>query len=160
MLKLEGEDFASQSTVWINGMPYPVVEQGTDRYVELPTEEDCMLVTYTYHVGDASDVHTQYPTGMKVYKVSGGTMQHIPELDDLLQYSGSSIRITGKKGIRMITSLTQSNKSALTGNGLAGYKLVEYGTMLCWASEIASGDALVMGKSFTRSNFACLCQHR
>ena len=84
----------------------------------------------------------------------GGVMQHIPELDNLLQYSGCSIRITGNKGIRMITSLDKNTKAALTGSGLAGYKLVEYGTMLCWASEIASGDALTLGKSFTRSNFA------
>ena len=150
LLKLEGEDLLSQSTVWINGLPYPV----QNGYVALPGEGDCYLVTYTYHVGDANDVHSQYPTGMKIYKVTGGTIQHIPELDNILQYSGSSIRITGKKGIRMITSLTKSNKAALTGGGLAGFTLVEYGTALCWASEIAAGDALVLGRPFTRSNYA------
>lgn len=154
VLKLEGEDLLSQNTVWINGLPHPVKGDGENRYVEFVSEEDCMMVTYAYHVGDANDVHTQYPTGMKVYKVSGGKITYIPELDNILQYSGSSIRITGKKGIRMITSLNKSTKAALTGKGMAGYTLVEYGTTLCWASEIAEGDALVLGRSFTRSNYA------
>ena len=153
-VKLEGEDLAKQKEVWIEGLPYPVITVGEEKYVELPNEKDCILVTYTYHNADNADVHTQYPTGMKVYQVSAGKLTHIKELDNLLQYSGSSIRITGKKGIRMITSITKANKTALTGTGLAGYKLVEYGTALCWAKEIKDGDALVLGRSFTRSNYA------
>ena len=153
-LMLSGEEFADQDTVWIEGLPYPVEDNGVSRYVELPTEDDCYMVTYTYHTGDASDIHTQYPTGMKVYKVSDGQITYIPELDNLLQYSGASIRITGKKGIRMITSLTKTNKTALTGKGLAGFKLLEYGTALCFAHEIPQGDALVLGRDFTRSNYA------
>ena len=153
-LVLTGEDLTKQKEVWIEGMPYPVITAGDIKYVELPTEKDCILVTYTYQNANNPDIHTQYPTGMKVYKVSGGKITHIKELDNLLQYSGSSIRITGKKGIRMITSITKANKTALTGKGLAGYKLVEYGTALCWASKIKEGDALVLGKSFTRSNYA------
>ena len=153
-LMLSREEFADQDAVWINGLPYPIQGEGHDRYVELPTEDDCYMVTYTYHVGDANDIHTQYPTGMKVYKVSDGQITHIPELDNLLQYSGASIRITGKKGIRMITSLTKTNKTALTGKGLAGFKLLEYGTALCFAHEIPQGDALVLGRDFTRSNYA------
>ena len=153
-LMLSGEEFAGQDTVWIEGLPYPVEDNGVSRYVELPTEDDCYMVTYTYHTGDASDIHTQYPTGMKVYKISDGEITHIPQLDNLLQYSGASIRITGKKGIRMITSLTKTNKTALTGKGLAGFKLLEYGTALCFAHEIPQGDALVLGRDFTRSNYA------
>ena len=154
LLQLDSEAFADVETVWINGLPYPVIASGDDRYVELPAEGDLTMVTYTHHVGDPNDIHTQYPNSMKVYAVSEGVVKHIPELDDLLRYSGSSIRITGKKGIRMITSLTKESKAALTGKGLAGYKLLEYGTALCWASEIKEGDALVLGRDFTRSNYA------
>ena len=153
-LILNNEEFEEQDTVWIEGLPYPVEDNGVSRYVALPTEDDCYMVTYTYHVGDANDVHTQYPTGMKVYKVSDGQITYIPELDNLLQYSGASIRITGKKGIRMITSLNKETKNALTGKGLAGFKLLEYGTALCFAHEIPQGDALVLGRDFTRSNYA------
>ena len=122
--------------------------------VALPEAEEFLLVTHTYHEGDGQDVHTQYPTGMKVYQVKDGKITHIPELENLLQYSGSSIRITGKKGIRMITSIEKDKKSALTGKGLAGYTLVEYGTVLCFASEIPEGDGLVLGRSYARSNYA------
>ncbi len=154
MLKLEGEDFLNKTTVYINGLPYPVVASGDERYVELPTEEDCSIVTYDFHVGDPDDVHTQYPVGMKVYIVSDGEITYVEELDNLLQYSGSSIRITGKKGIRMITSLYKNTKSALTGKGLAGYKLVEYGTVLAFAHEVEGDGDLVLGKSYSRSNYA------
>ena len=154
LLKLEGEDLLKQQEIWINGLPYPVIKADKGRYLQLPTAGEQLMVTYSYHVGDANNIHTQYPTGMKVYKVSQGKITYIEELDDLLQYSGSSIRMTGNKGIRMITSLTKENKEALTGDGLAGYKLVEYGTAIAWAKEIQVGDALVLGKSFARSNYA------
>ena len=153
-LKLPGEHFAECSTVWIEGLPYAIQGQGDDRFVVPPAQEEFYMVTYTYFAGDGQDMHTQYPTGMKVYLVSDGEITYIPELDNLLQYSGSSIRIVGKKGIRMITSLTKENKKALTGDGLAGFKLLEYGTALCFASEIQEGDGLVLGREFTRSNFA------
>ena len=79
----------------------------------------------------------------------------IPELDNILQYSGSSIRITGNKGIRMITSITLDNKYALAyGNGLGGYKLLEYGTALCFASDLEGGKSLILGQEYTRSNYA------
>lgn len=148
------EELAKEATVYINGLPYEVKKDGDGRYLEVPQAEELLLVTYSYHKGDGQDIHTQYPTGMKVYLVKNGKITHIPELDNLLQYSGSSIRITGKKGIRMITSLTKQNKTALTGQGLAGFKLVEYGTALGFASEIPEGDALVLGRSYTRSNYA------
>ena len=82
------------------------------------------------------------------------TATYVKALDNILQYSGSSIRITGNKGIRMITSITKDNKSALTGKGLAGYKLVEYGTALCWAKDLEGGKPMVLGQSYVKSNYA------
>ena len=77
---------------------------------------------------------------------------YVPEFDNLLQYSGSSIRIKGVKGIRMITSIDKTVKNALTGKGLAGYTLAEYGTALAWAADLENG--LVLGQDYTKSNFA------
>ena len=76
----------------------------------------------------------------EVQAIAGNIQRLNEELTDLLQYSGSSIRITGKRGIRMITSLTQDNKAALTGAGLAGYTLVEYGTVVQWAEKLGGKD--------------------
>ena len=150
-------DFDGQTDVSIDGDRYPIQEEGEKRYVTLPAS--CGLLTiYTYVSGDATASHTNYPTSMRVYRIlredTGATVEHIPELDDLLIYNGCSIRVTGKQGIRMITGISKSNKAALTGSGLAGYTLVEYGTVVCWADGLPAGETLTLGKSCARSNFA------
>jgi len=155
---LEGQIAADVTQVWIDGQRYPVEHDGTAPFVSIPNTNATNLVIYTLNAPNATDIHTQYPTGMKVwildYKNGAYTDTYVPELDNLLQYSGSSIRITGKKGIRMITSVTKNNKSALTGKGLAGYKLVEYGTALCWAKDLEGGKPMVLGKPYVKSNYA------
>ena len=149
--------FAGTDTLYADGQPCAIIQSETGLYVDVP-EGTALLVAYTWHVGDETDIHTKYPTGMQVYRIVNGetgyTAEYIPELDNLLQYSGASIRIVGVKGIRMITSITKGNKSALTGEGLAGYTLEEYGTALCWATDLAPGEDLVLGKEYTRSNYA------
>ena len=159
LLVMDPEVLGDHSSVWIDGLIYPVQTENGKSIIQLPEGDAFYMQTYTFHIGDESDVHTQYPTSMQVWKVEKNaegvfTAQRIEELDDLLQYSGSSIRITGNKGIRMITSITKGNKSALTGEGLAGFTLEEYGTALCWATDLAPGEDLVLGKDYTRSNYA------
>lgn len=75
-------------------------------------------------------------------------------LDDILQYAGSSIRVTGNKGIRMITAVDQNKKNALTADGLAGYTLQEYGTVISWASCLNDRRPLILGQSYSKSNYA------
>lgn len=146
------------SSVWIDGAEYLVTSDGSQLHVLLEQTDATNLVIYTYNDPNAEDVHTQYPTGMKVWMLKfendAYTATYVPEFDDLLQYSGSSIRIKGVKGIRMITSVPSSAKQALTGKGLAGYTLVEYGTALAWASDLEGGNPLVLGQSYTKSNYA------
>ena len=157
-LVLTGTELENQSTVWIDGVPVSIEKDDVgNSYVTLPENSSSILVTYSYNTG-SGDRHTQYPTGMNVYRVektdSGMTVQHLPDLQNLLQYSGCSIRITGNKGIRMITSIHKSTRSALMGDGLAGYTLVEYGTALCRASALAGGAPLVLGGAGVKSNHA------
>ena len=157
-LDLTGEsDFDGQTDVSIDGDRYPIQEDGEKRYVTLPAS--CSLLTiYTYVSGDATPSHTNYPTSMRVYRIlredTGATVEHIPELDDLLIYNGCSIRVTGKQGIRMITGITKSNKAALTGSGLAGYTLMEYGTVVCWADNLPADENLTLSKGCARYNYA------
>jgi len=152
---LDPETFGD--TVWVDGKPHSVIRDESGCYVKLPDAEVTLLVTYTFHM-ESKDPHTQYPTGMRVFRITddgtGKKAEEIEEFADLLQYSGSSIRITGNKGIRMITSIEKSKKDALTGAGLAGYTLLEYGTALCWSSDLTGGASLVLGQSYTRSNHA------
>ena len=157
-LELTGTELENQGTVWIDGAPILVQKDDAgNSYVTLPENSSSILVTYSFNTG-SGDRHTQYPTGMKVYRVektdSGLTVAHLPELDNLLQYSGCSIRIVGVKGIRMITSISKSTRSALMGDGLAGYKLVEYGTALCRASALEGGAPMVLGTPGVKSNYA------
>lgn len=140
-------------TLWVDGVPHEVDTAGK---IDLDGMDAKTAVLYSYHDG-GSGVHSQYPTGMKVWhlkQVDGYyTAEYVPELDNLLQYSGSSIRITGNKGIRMITSVNQDTRNALTGNGLANFKLLEYGTLLAQTSKLGN-NPLVLGGANVKSNYA------
>lgn len=157
---LDEAAFLNQATVWVDGIERTVYESNGSRYVELPAETNpSNMVTYSYHTGDASDVHTQYPIGMEVWALKKNadgsyTPAKVEKLKNILQYSGSSIRITGKKGIRMITSIDQNKKKDLTSSGLDGYKLLEYGTVLAWSSDLAGGKPLILGANYAKSNYA------
>ena len=152
-------DFDNEENVTVNGRTYPI---GTDggRYVNLPETGD-ILQRFTYLNGTYSAAHENYPTGMTAYRIirqeGGAKLERIDGLDDLLIYSGCSIRISGKQGIRMITGITQDNKKALTGKtGLAGYTLEEYGTLICWNTDVTSGDDFSLDMSCARHNYAYL----
>lgn len=143
----------SIDSVWVDGKEYPVTKIAGGIRVELADENATNLVIYTYNDPDASDIHAQYPIGMRVWLLSyedGYTATYVPEFDNLLRYSGSSIRVTGKKGIRMITSIDKDLRTSLMNEGLAGYTLVEYGTAVSWT---ANGTP-ILGKDSTMSNYA------
>ena len=130
-LDLSGVDLGGDpGTVWIDGEKEPINTSGGSHI--LLSEEAEFLTTYTYtQNGEGND----YPIGMRVYrfhrKDTGVTLEEITEFENLLNYAGCSIRLSGKQGIRMITGITQDNKKALTGKaGLAGYTLEEYGTVV------------------------------
>ena len=143
---------------WIDGVEYPSISKNENPCILIPHADAKTMVTYSYANTDSTDPHLQYPTGMKVWKlhVEGDYYKptYIEEFDNLLQYAGSSIRITGTKGIRMITGIDKTKKAALTGDGLAGYTLVEYGTALCWASNLQGNQPMVLGQDYVKSNYA------
>ena len=132
-LDLSGLDLGGdQGTVWIDGEKKPINTSG-GRHILL-SKEARLLTTYTYKQNDSGD---DYPIGMRVYrfhrKDTGVTLEEITEFENLLNYAGCSIRLSGKKGIRMITGISQTKRSALkSAQGLAGYTLEEYGTVVMW----------------------------
>ena len=150
---LDLTDTGLTGTVTIDGKDYPIEEDSGKRFVTLP-EAGTLFTTYTYG-GDSAH---PYPTGMNVYaierKTTGSTAAELPEFQDLLTYAGCSIRISGKQGIRMITSLDEATKKALTGKGLAGYTLEEYGTMVSWTDALGNGSFLRLGEDYAKSNYA------
>ena len=141
------------SGLWAEGGEMPLV----DNSIHLKSPSSFLLTSYTYN-GASTDVHQNYPTGMEVYSVGTDdqgqtTVAPVAELGNLLRYSGCSIRITGKPGIRMITSLTKEAKAALKKGELAGYTLEEYGTVAVWSSDL-DNQPLTLNTKKSRSNYA------
>ena len=158
-LVMDSAVLGDHASVWIEGAEYPVVNNNGQSLIVLPEGDSFYMTTYTFHVENTSDFHTQYPISMKVWHIQKEednqyVAVHIQELDNILQYSGTSIRVTGKQGIRMITSMEKSKKDSLTSEGLAGYTLKEYGTVVTWTSRLEGGNPLVLGRSYSLSNYA------
>ena len=134
------------SGYWAEGGEREIAQSET---IELTNPSSRLLTQYTEGMNAQSD---PYPSGMKVFVLNEDNQpEEIPALENLLQYSGCSIRITGKPGIRMITSLTKEAKELLKKGELAGYTLEEYGTVAQW-SENLGGQPLTL--STGNSNYA------
>ena len=155
LLDLTGLNLAGDIT--IDGVDYPIEASNDTLYVTIPETGD-LFTYYGYKNIWASNEHSNYPTSMSVYAIertpTGSTAREITELQDLLTYAGCSIRISSKQGIRMITALDEATKKALTGKGLAGYTLEEYGTVVSWTDALGNGSFLRLGESYARSNYA------
>ena len=142
-------EFDGKTTVTIDGKEYPIEEMAgylqripTQRYVNLP-ETGNLLTIYSFKDGTPTGSYTNYPTGMQVFRITrqegGAKAEEITEFANLLNYAGCSIRVSGKKGIRMITGIDQNVKKSLVSKaGLAGYTLEEYGTVVQWADTLGS----------------------
>ena len=149
-------EFEGKTTVTVDGVEYPIEETGDRRYVNLPETGD-LLTIYSFKDGTPEGSYTNYPTGMQVFRITrqegGAKAEEITELANLLNYAGCSIRVSGKKGIRMITAIDQGVKKSLVSKaGLAGYTLEEYGTVVQWADKLGS-DTLNLNNS-TMKNYA------
>ena len=127
-------EFDGKTTVTVDGKEYPIEEMNGTRYVNLPETGD-LLTIYSFKDGTPTGSCTNYPIGMQVFRITrqegGAKAEEITEFANLLDYAGCSIRLTGTKGIRMITGIGENARTALTGaRGLAGYTLEEYGTVV------------------------------
>lgn len=127
-------EFDGKTTVTVDGKEYPIEEMNGTRYVNLPETGD-LLTIYSFKDGTQEGSYTNYPIGMQVFRITrqegGAKAEEITEFANLLNYAGCSIRLTGTKGIRMITGIGENARTALTGaRGLGGYTLEEYGTVV------------------------------
>lgn len=154
--EIAGRHGGKTLTLCVDGRDYYPDSNGSFGSIELSEGGKKLITAAEYNLPFGSDVHKMYPTAMYVYSLSnngGYSLERLSGLDNLLSYGGSSIRISGNKGIRMITGIESSAKSALIGGGVSGYKLEEYGTLLCWASEIKN-SSLSLSDSYARHNYA------
>ena len=156
-------EFDGKTTVTIDGKEYPIEEMAgylqripTQRYVNLPETGD-LLTIYSFKDGTPTGSYTNYPMGMQVFRITrqegGAKAEEITEFANLLNYAGCSIRVSGKKGIRMITGIDQNVKKSLVSKaGLAGYTLEEYGTVVQWADTLGSNTLNL--SSSNKKNYA------
>ena len=149
-------EFDGKTTVTVDGKEYPIEEMGGERYVNLPETGD-LLTIYSFKDGTPTGSYTNYPTGMQVFRITrqegGAKAEEITEFANLLNYAGCSIRVSSKKGIRMITGIDQNVKKSLASKaGLVGYTLEEYGTVVQWADTLGSNTLNL--SSSNKKNYA------
>lgn len=133
----------SGAVAYVDGVAKPLTAQGGYGFVEVEGSGAHSVVLYEFN-SNSADPHAVYPTHMYVWTVTEKGGSYIAKryygFNDLLRYAGSSIRITGKKGIRMITGMASGTKSALANGGVLGYTVVETGTLLAWSDRVENGS--------------------
>lgn len=164
-LSLNGTSLEGK-TVYIDGVAYTGEDgvKGEKVSITLSNGNAKTAVIYTWNkTGADVDAHEKYPTAMYVWVLSQEDGMYVSTrmsvLDNLLTYAGSSIRITGKKGIRMITGVSETAKKGLTSSkGYNGYTLVEYGTIVAWVDELNGADLVLStpgvkgGQAYSKAN--------
>lgn len=141
----------TDATVYLDGVAYKA-EARNGKYVV--TAKDSTAKTAIMYQYNGSGV----PVGMYVWSLSYGkgayTATAVPELQDLLTYHGFSIRIVGKAGIRFKTGIATELRNKLATEGVAGYKLKEYGTLVMNNANTAQypmikgGEKVLSGMSY------------
>lgn len=115
------------STIYVDGIPYTPQVRNNRRIVTVPDGNAQAAVVYRYNENGA-------PIGMYVWTLEYRNNAYVateqPDLTDLLTYHGFSIRITGKAGIRFKTGISTDLRARLLGDGVNGYHLKEYGTLV------------------------------
>lgn len=115
------------TTVYLDGVPYSGVSRNGRYIVTAPGSDAKSAVVYQYN-------ESGVPVGMYLWTLQyqngayAATPQ--PDMQDLLTYHGFSIRIVGKSGIRFKTGISADLRNRLTGEGVDGYVLKEYGTLV------------------------------
>lgn len=127
-ITLEIPEGYDDTTVYIDGIEYAVQPKDGTVTLELPDETAGSATVMRYNEKGA-------PVGMYVwtleYKDYAYEVTAQPKLTDLLTYHGFSIRITDKSGIRFKTGISADlRKKLLQTDGVDGYLLKEYGTLI------------------------------
>ena len=124
---LQIPDGYDASTIYVDGIPYTPQVRNNRWIVTAPDGNAQAAVVYRYNENGV-------PVGMYVWTLEYRNNAYVateqPELADLLTYHGFSIRITGKAGIRFKTGVSTELRSRLLSEGVNGYYLKEYGTLV------------------------------
>ncbi|HWQ58191.1 MAG TPA: SpoIID/LytB domain-containing protein, partial [Clostridia bacterium] len=116
----------ADTKLWVDGVVYQGTAANGVLTATVYTNAATNAVMYLYNSAGT-------PTGMSVWLLSlsdgAYAATKVDGLTDLLSYHGFSARITGQSGIRFKSGIAESMRNALLDAGVAGYRLVEYGTV-------------------------------
>ncbi len=138
-------------TVWVDGVAYNGEARNGRVITKAPGTEAKTAVVYQYNEAGV-------PTDMYVWTLSyqngAYSATASPQLQNLLSYHGFSIRITGRSGIRFKTGISADTRALLLSDGVSGYKLKEYGTLVMNNANraaypmIKGGEKVLSGMSY------------
>ncbi|MGN0161658.1 MAG: N-acetylglucosaminidase [Lachnospiraceae bacterium] len=121
--------------IYLDGVAYQGTKSGVNLCVTAKDKEAKTAVMYKYN-------DKNVPVGMYVWELTYKNGQYnvkaVPQLQDLLTYHGFSIRITGKAGIRFKTGISTDLRSKLMTDGVEGYTVKEYGTLVMNYANIST----------------------
>ena len=140
----------SGGAVWLDGVEYEGEYTDGESTVTAPT--NCSRTAVMYKYSDSG-----VPTGMYVWSLEFQDNAYIvtpePELENLLSYHGFSIRITGKSGIRFKSGIATDVKGKLIEEGINGYQLKEYGTLVM-TNAIRGTYPMILGGAKVKSGMS------
>ena len=151
-ITLEIPEGYDDTTVYIDGIEYAA--QPKDGAVALELSDDTAGSATVMRYNEKG-----VPVGMYVwtleYNDDAYEVTAQPELTDLLTYHGFSIRITDKSGIRFKTGISADlRKKLLQTEGVDGYRLKEYGTLIMTNANrktypmIVGGQKVLQGMAY------------
>ena len=151
-ITLEIPEGYDDTTVYIDGIEYAVQPKDGTVALELPDETAGSATVMRYN-------EKGVPVGMYVWTLEYNDYAYEvtaqPELTDLLTYHGFSIRITDKSGIRFKTGISADlRKKLLQTEGVDGYRLKEYGTLIMTNANrktypmIVGGQKVLQGMAY------------
>lgn len=156
LLQLTPPEGYTVPEIYVDGIAYQA-EAGEDGSfaAQLPDTTGRLAVMYFWN-------EKGVPKGMYVWELSyegtACTATPLPGLQDLFSYHGFSIRVQSPSGIRFKSGISTALRAALTGDGVEGYRLTEYGTMSIAASNlehypfIKSCEKVRSGRSYWTEN--------
>ena len=151
-ITLEIPEGYDDKAVYIDGIEYAVQQKDGIATLELPDETAGSATVMRYNAKGV-------PVGMYVWTLEyhdhAYEVTAQPELTDLLTYHGFSIRITDKSGIRFKTGISADlRKKLLQTDGVDGYRLKEYGTLIMTDANrktypmIVGGQKVLQGMAY------------
>lgn len=155
LLHLTPPEGYTDTKIYVDGAALEAQPEEGGLVAQLPDTTGKLAVMYFYN-------EKGVPKGMYVwqldYEGTACTATPLPGLQDLFSYHGFSVRVQSPAGIRFKSGIDAALRDALTGSGVEGYRLTEYGTMTIAASNleqypfVKSCEKVRSGRSYWTEN--------